>query len=90
MLVWLSYVYCQELPEGLEFADEEKDYRIKVTNRYLKCINEYVNCEGGVLSDCDEIFMKCLMNSFTRHAHRIEKMRKEEYELLKNKEKQDL
>lgn len=75
----VSFIYSIEIPEELKVPDEKNDYRIRVANRYLKCINAYVNCENNNDGSfaCDNEFLgKCLDNSVKRHIQVLMKMKK--------------
>lgn len=60
----------------------QDDYRIKIANRHLKCISNYVNCDNkdNNLFPCDQEFMKCITKSVSRHVNSIEHMKKKKPE----------
>lgn len=72
-------IHSFELPDDIKPADEKKDYRIRVSNRYLKCIDIYLNCDVANLNvQCDNTFLNCLNNSVKRHINFVTKMQKNE------------
>jgi len=74
-----SLIYSLELPNDIKVADEKKDYRVKVSNRHLKCIDVYLNCDVDNLGiQCDNEFLNCLNNSVKRHINFVTKMKKNE------------
>ena len=87
----IACIYSLDVPknndEELKMQNQD-DYRIKIANRHLKCISNYVNCDNKDSRSfpCDISFMKCINSSINRHVHSIENMRKKAMNDIKIKD----
>lgn len=64
-------VHSIDLPEDLKIPDENEDYKIKIANNYLKCLNKYVNCDYETPYLCDDLMIQCLFKKTKKHLQII-------------------
>lgn len=64
----IIYVSAFDLPDDLKIPDENEDYKIKIANYYLKCINKYINCDLEQPFSCDNYLLSCFYKKTEKHV----------------------